>query len=131
FQKILEFVALSTKNFCSQLRGDFHARNGRILSNVADFVHLDAGFSGKRSFQLFCKRCGFCISGGNAANKVGKMRLRQIGSEMNAGNTGSGKELCETALCGGCTERDAIQQDLCARSAEQKSAVAAFVEGVA
>jgi hypothetical protein len=45
-KKILEFVTVRTKRFCGKLRGHFDASHGRIFRDVADFIHLNAGFSG-------------------------------------------------------------------------------------
>src|SRR5262249_30725254 len=128
FQKILELVALCSENFCRQLRSDFYAGNGRIFGNIADFVHLDAGLTCKRSFQLFRKGCRFCISCRKRANESRELGLREIRTEVNAGDSGSGQELSETALCSSGTEWNTVQQNLRTRGTEQKSAIAAFIE---
>ena len=45
---------------------------------------------------------------------------------MDARNAGSRQELGEASLCGSCAERNTIEQDLCAGSAEKKTAVPAL-----
>jgi hypothetical protein len=50
---------------------------------------------------------------------------------VDAGNTGSNQQLREAALARGRTQWHAIQQDLCSRSAQQKSASAAVIQRAA
>jgi len=113
-KKIFEFVALRSENFCSELRCNFYAGNRRIFCDIADFVDLDAGFTGKCGFQLFGKRSGFCISSWKGADKSRKMRLHQIRRKVDARNSGSGQKLCETAFRSSSTKRYAIEQNLLA-----------------
>jgi hypothetical protein len=53
FQKVPEPIALRSKNFCGQLRRHLYAGDGRILRNVTDLIHLDAGLPSQRGLELF------------------------------------------------------------------------------
>jgi hypothetical protein len=101
------------------LRGHLDARYGRIFRHVANLVDLDAGFTGERGFQLFRERGRLCVAARKAANKSGKLWLRQIRREVNAGDAGACQQLRETFFTGGCAERDAVQQNLIPRGSKQ------------
>jgi hypothetical protein len=116
FKEIFELVALGAERLRGKLRGHLDSRHGRIFRNVANLVDLDAGFAGERGFQLFRERRRLRIPARKAAHEAGKLRLRQIRREMNAGYTGACQQLRETFFTGGCAERHAVQQDLIPRS---------------
>jgi hypothetical protein len=50
---------------------------------------------------------------------------------MNAGNTRRNEQLCEAAFARGGAERNAVQQNLSARSTEQNAASSAFIKRAA
>jgi len=112
FKEVFELVALGTESLRGKLRGHLNSRHGGIFRNIANLVDLDAGFTGKRGFQLFRERGRLCVATWKSADKPGKLRLRQIRREVDAGNTGARQQLCETFFTGGCAEWHAIQQDL-------------------
>jgi hypothetical protein len=85
----LEFIASGAKNFCGQVRGGFYTGDGRILSNIANLIHLDAGFTRKSAFELIRKGRRFCVATGKSANETGELRLRKRWSKVDAGDTGS------------------------------------------
>jgi hypothetical protein len=87
FEEIFEFVASRPENFLRKLRRHLDARYGRILGDVADFVHLDAGVSRQRGFQLFRERRRLGISAGERAHKSRELRLREQWREMDAGDS--------------------------------------------
>jgi hypothetical protein len=72
-EQILKFFACGAKNFCSKVRGRFYSCDRGIFGDVTNLVHLDAGFSCKRGFQLICKRSWFCIAAGKGADKAGEL----------------------------------------------------------
>jgi hypothetical protein len=87
FKEIFELVALCAESLRGELRGHLDARDRRIFRDVADLVDLDARFARERGFQLFGERGRFGVSAGKTAYEAGKLRLRQIGREVNAGDT--------------------------------------------
>jgi hypothetical protein len=97
-----------------KLRGHLDPSHGRIFRHVANLVDLDAGLTGERGLQLFRERGGLCVAARKTAHKAGKLWLRQIRREMDAGNTGACEQLRETFFTRGCAEGHAVQQDLIA-----------------
>jgi hypothetical protein len=110
------------------LRGHLDSRHGRVFRDIANLVDLDARFTGERGFQLFRERGRLGVAAWKTAYEAGKLWLRQIRREVNAGNTGARQKLRETFFTGGRTERHAVQQDLVPRSSKQKPAAAALIE---
>jgi bifunctional pyridoxal-dependent enzyme with beta-cystathionase and maltose regulon repressor activities len=101
------------------LRGHLDPRHGRIFSDVADLVDLDARFAGERRLQLFCERGRFGVAAWKTAYEAGKLWLRQIGREVNAGNTGTCQQLRETFFTSGCAEWHTVEQNLIPRGSQQ------------
>jgi len=77
FEEIFEFLASRPEYLLRQLRRHLDARYRRIFRDIADFVHLDAGVSRQRCFQLFGERRGLGISAGEGAHKSRELRLRE------------------------------------------------------
>jgi hypothetical protein len=86
FEEILEFFACRPENLLRKLRRYLNARYRRILSDVADFVHLDARVSRQRGFQLFRERRRLGISAGEGAHKSRELRLGEQWRKMDAGD---------------------------------------------
>jgi hypothetical protein len=131
FKKVAVFIALRAEHLGRQLRGNLDSGYGRIFGDITNLVYLDAGFPGKRGFQLLRERGRLGISAGEGANETCQLRLRQRWSEVNAGDARGNQQLREAALSGGRSQGHAIQQNLGARSAEQYAAASAFIEGAA
>jgi hypothetical protein len=131
FEEILEFVPLGTKRFRRQLRGNLDSCNGRILRDIANFIDLNARLTGERGFQLFRERGRLCVATGKRAHKPRELRLRQSWSEVDAGNSRAGQELCKTLFTGGSAERHTIQQNLVPGGAKQEAATHALIERTA
>jgi hypothetical protein len=128
FEEISKLVALRAESFRSQLRGHLDPRHGRIFCDIANLVDLDARFTGKCGFQLFCERGGLGIAARKSAHEPRELWLCQSRREVDAGNSRAHEHLCETFLTGGCAEWHAIQQNLVSRSAKQEPAPAALIE---
>jgi hypothetical protein len=77
---------------------------------------------------LFSKRRRLGVPAGKAAGESCKLGLRGGRTEVNAGNSGGGQQLRETALARGCSERHAIEQNLIPRRTQQQSTAAALVQ---
>jgi len=86
FEEILELVASRPEHLLRKLRRHFDASHRGVFRNVADFIHLDAGVSRQRRFQLFRERSGLGISTGEGAHKSRELRLREQWRKMDAGN---------------------------------------------
>jgi hypothetical protein len=119
---------LRAESLRGELRRHLNSSHGRIFGDVADLVNLDAGFTGERGFQLLRERGRLCVAAGKASNKACKLGLRKIWREVNAGNSGTGEQLCETFFAGGSAQWYTVQQDLVSRSPEQEPAAAALIE---
>jgi hypothetical protein len=52
FKEVAVLVSLRAKRFCGELRGHLDPSHRRIFGDVANLVHLDAGFAGERGLQL-------------------------------------------------------------------------------
>jgi hypothetical protein len=48
-----------TKRFRRELRGNLDSGQGRIFSDITNFVHLNAGFARQRVLQLLRQRRRF------------------------------------------------------------------------
>jgi hypothetical protein len=72
-EQVLEFVAGGTKNSCGQVRGSFYTGDRGIFCNVANFIHLDAGFTRKSGFKLIRKGRRLCVATGKGANETGEL----------------------------------------------------------
>src|SRR5882672_2984504 len=127
-EKVFELVALRSKHFRSQLRRDFCASYGRIFSDIANLVDLDAVVSSERGLQLFSKRSRLRVASGKCTHESRELLLCETRRKVNTRDAGGGKQLRETALCGGGAQRHTVQQNLLTRSAEQKTAVGALIE---
>ena len=114
-----------------KLRGNLDSSHGRIFRDITNLVHLDAGFTGERGFQLFGKRGWFGIPAGERTHKARQLRLGQSRREMNAGDAGRNQQRREAALARCRSQRDAIQQNLGARCSQQHAASTAFIERAA
>jgi hypothetical protein len=101
------------------LRGHLDPRHGRIFSDVANLVDLDARFTSERRFQLFCERGRLGIAAGKTAYEAGKLRLRQIGREVNAGDTRACQQLREAFFTSGRAEWHTVEQNLISRGSQQ------------
>jgi len=119
---------LRAESFGSELRGHLDASHGGIFRDVTNLVDLNAGFTGERGFQLFRERGWLGVAAGKAPHEAGKLRLREIWREMNAGNSRACQQLREAFFTGGRAERHTVQQNLAPRSAEQEPAAAALIE---
>jgi len=86
FEEIFELVASRPEYLLRELRRHLDARHRRIFRDVADFIHLDAGVSRQRRFQLFRERRWFGISAGEGAHKPRELRLREQWGKMDARN---------------------------------------------
>jgi hypothetical protein len=128
FEEILELIALRAQSLGRELRGHLDPGYRRIFGNIANLVDLNAGFTGERRFQLLSKRGRFCISAGKAPHEPGKLRLREVGREVDAGNSRARQQLRETFFAGRGAKRHTIQQDLVSRSSKQESAAGALIE---
>ena len=128
FEEILKLVALGAESFRCELRGHLNSRHGRIFRDVANFVDLDARFTGEGRFQLFRERGGLGIAAWKSAHEPRELWLRQSRREVDAGNPRAHQHLRETFFTGGCAERHTIQQNLIPRSAKQQPAPAALIE---
>jgi hypothetical protein len=84
FEEVSKFVARRAQYLLRKLRRNLDARHRRVFRNVADFIHLDAGISGQRGFQLFGKRRRLGVPAGKSAHKSRKLRLRESRGKMNA-----------------------------------------------
>jgi hypothetical protein len=69
----LEFIAGGAKNFCGQVRGGFYSGDRGIFCNVANLIHLDAGFARKSGLKLVRKGRRFCVAAGKSTNKAGEL----------------------------------------------------------
>jgi hypothetical protein len=69
----LEFIAGGAKNFCGQIGGGFYTGDRGIFCNVANLIHLDAGFTCKSAFELIRKGRRFCVATGKSANETGEL----------------------------------------------------------
>jgi hypothetical protein len=78
---------LRAESLGGELRGHLDPGHRRIFGDVADLVDLNAGFTGERGFQLLRERRRFCVAAGKASHETGKLRLRQIRREVNAGDS--------------------------------------------
>jgi hypothetical protein len=101
------------------LRGHLDPRHGRIFRDVANLVDLDARFTGERGFQLFGERGRFGVAAGKTAYEAGKLRLRQIGREVNAGDTGACQQLRKTFFTSRRAEWHTVEQNLIPRGSQQ------------
>jgi hypothetical protein len=128
FEEVLKLVALCAESFRCQLRGHLDSRHGRIFSDIANLVDLDARFTGKCGFQLFCERGGLGIAARKSAHEPRELWLCQSRREVDAGNSRAHQHLRETFFTGGCAEWHAVQQNLISRSAQQEPAPAALIE---
>jgi hypothetical protein len=113
------------------LRRYLDSSNGTVFRHVADFVDLNARFSGQRGFQLIRQRRGFRISAWERTHKSRKLRLCQGRRKVNAGDSGGDQKLRETSFTGRCAQRHAVQQNLVTGGAQQQSTAPAFIESVA
>jgi hypothetical protein len=52
FKEVAELVAVRAQSFRRELRGNLDSSDGRIFRDIANLVHLDAGFAGERGLQL-------------------------------------------------------------------------------
>jgi hypothetical protein len=75
---------------------------------------------------LFGKILRFGAPHGESAYQTGKVVERDFVGEQDAGEAGSGQQLCETAFGLPRFERNAIEQKLVVRNSEQEAGVAAF-----
>jgi hypothetical protein len=114
----LEFIAGGAKNFCGQVRGGFYAGDRGILGNIANLIHLDAGFTRKSGLKLVGKGRRFGVATGKSANETGELWLRERWRKVDAGDTGSDQQLREILFPGGGPEWDTIEQNLISGSAE-------------
>jgi hypothetical protein len=87
FEKVSEFVARRSEDLLRKLRCNLDACHRSVFRNVADFIHLDAGISRQRGFQLFGEGRGFGVSAGEGAHKARELRLRESRGKMNARNS--------------------------------------------
>jgi hypothetical protein len=87
FKEVLEFVARRAQHLLRKLRRHLDPRHRGIFRHVADFIHLDAGVSRQRGFQLFGQRGRLGISARKGAHKSRELWLRKIGGKMNAGDS--------------------------------------------
>jgi hypothetical protein len=101
------------------LRGHLDPRHGRIFRDVANLVDLDARFTGERGFQLFGEGGRFGVAAWKTAYEAGKLRLRQIGREVNAGDTGACQQLRKAFFTSGRAEWHTVEQNLISRGSQQ------------
>ena len=76
FEEILKLIPLRAEGFSGELGCNLDPRDGGIFCHIANFVDLDAGFTGKGGFQLFGERRGLCVAAGKSADETGKLWLR-------------------------------------------------------
>jgi hypothetical protein len=131
FEEVLEFVARGAQHLLCKLRGHFDSSHRGVFRDVADFIHLNTGFSRERRFQLFGQGRRLGVSARKGAHKSRELRLRKIGGKMNAGDTGSDQKLREASFAGCGAQRHAVQQNLRSGRAEQHAASAAVLQRVA
>jgi len=84
FKEVPELVARRAEYLLRKLRGNLDACHRSVFRNIADFIHLDAGVSRQRGFQLFRERRRLGISAGEGAHKSRELRLRGRWRKMNA-----------------------------------------------
>jgi hypothetical protein len=128
FEEILKLFALCAESFRCQLRGHLDSRHGRIFRDIANFVDLDARFTGECGFQLFCERGRLGIAARKSAHEPRELWLCQSRRKVDAGNSRAHQHLREAFFTGGCPQGHAIQQNLIPRSAKQEPAPAALIE---
>jgi hypothetical protein len=119
FKEVFELVALGAESLRGKLRGHLDPRHGRIFRDVAYLVDLDARFTSERRLQLFCERGRFGVTAWKTAYEAGKLRLRQIGREVNAGNTRACQQLRKTFFTRGRAEWHTVEQNLIPRGSKQ------------
>jgi len=56
----------------------------KVAAQLSDFIHLDAGVSRQRGFQLFGEGGRLGVSAGKGAHKSRELRLRKSRGKMNA-----------------------------------------------
>jgi hypothetical protein len=128
FEEIAVLVALCAKHLGCELRGYLNSSNGTVFRHESNLIDLDGGFAGQRGFQLLPQRAGLGIAARKCAHKAGKLRLRGIWCEMDAGDAGSSQQLREAFFRGSRSQRHAVQQDLVSGGTEQQTSLSAFIE---
>jgi hypothetical protein len=101
FKEISEFVARSSESFCGELRSDLDSCNRRVFRDVANFINPNARLASQRIFQLFGQGRRLGIAAGKGADEPRKLRLSKTWREVNAGDSGTYQQLCETAFTRG------------------------------
>jgi hypothetical protein len=84
FKEVPELVARRAEYLLRKLRGNLDARHRSVFRNIADFIHLDAGVSRQRGFQLFGEGGRLGVSAGKGAHKSRELGLRESRGKMNA-----------------------------------------------
>ena len=84
FEEVSKFVSRRAEYLLRKLRRNLDARHRSVFRDVADFIHLDAGISCQRGFQLFGQRGRLGVSAREGTHKPRELRLRKSRGKMNA-----------------------------------------------
>jgi hypothetical protein len=131
FEEVLKFVSRRSQHLLGKLRRHLDPRHGRIFRHVANFIHLDAGVSRQRGFQLFGKRRRLGVSAGEGAHKSRELRLRECGRKMNTRDSRGSQKVREASFAGSRSQRHAVQQNLRARRSQKHTTAAAVIQRAA